>query len=136
MSMDTTLYHKTRKSPKATLVLVKNTQCQPEEMGIDNTEASCNGWKNIKYVFFSFKSGTEEHKQKSLDIFRRCYRVSIILKTAKQRGRIKHLPAFPLGTINQVNQIDNEGNSLSTKGTQVVKREMIEQDYHDFANTY
>lgn len=42
MSMDTMLYHKTRKPPKATLVLVKNSQYQPEEMCIDNTEASSN----------------------------------------------------------------------------------------------
>ena len=47
MSMDTTLYHKTRKPQKATLALVKNTQCQPEDMCIDNTEASLNSNKII-----------------------------------------------------------------------------------------
>lgn len=94
--------------------------------------------KNIKYVtIFYFKNdSTKKHKQKSsLDICGRCYRASIVLKTGKWRERIKHNPAFPLGAVPQVNQIDNKGNSLSTEGTQMIKRQMIDQEYHHFTNT-
>ena len=144
MSMGTMLYHKTRKPPKATLALVKNSQCQPEEMCIDNTEASLNSNNmitvmdgrtlNMLQTFLS--KVILKNTSKNLNTYLEDVTESLLSWKLVNKGRINHLPAFPLGTVNQVNQIDTEGNSLSTEGTQVIKREMIEQEYHDFVNSY
>lgn len=85
---------------------------------------------NMLQTFLS-KVILKNTSKKSLHIFGRCYRVSIVLKTGKQREESTISLPSPLGTVNQINQIDNEGNSL-TEGTQVIKREMIEQECHDF----